>query len=53
MHTGFWCGNLKEGSHLEHPGVDWRVILKWIFEKWNGGVDWIDLDKIWTGDRLL
>jgi hypothetical protein len=21
---------------LENPGVDWRIILKWIFEKWDG-----------------
>jgi hypothetical protein len=28
---------------LEDPGVDWRIILKWIFKKWNGGIDWIDM----------
>ena len=22
MHTGFWWGNLKQGDHLEDPGVD-------------------------------
>jgi hypothetical protein len=30
-------------EHLEDPGVDARIILKWIFRKWDGGVDWIDL----------
>jgi hypothetical protein len=25
------------------PGVDGRIILKWIFERLAGGVDWIDL----------
>jgi hypothetical protein len=30
---------------LEDPGVDGRIILKWIFEKWDGGVDWIDLTQ--------
>jgi hypothetical protein len=25
------------------PGVDGRIILKWIFKKWDGGVDWIEL----------
>jgi len=28
---------------LEDPGVDWRIILKWIFGKWDGAMDWIDL----------
>jgi hypothetical protein len=28
---------------LEYPGVDGRIILKWIFEKWDGAVEWIDL----------
>jgi hypothetical protein len=31
------------GDHLEDPGVDRRIILKWIFERLGGGVDWIDL----------
>jgi hypothetical protein len=29
---------------LEGTGVDGRIILKWIFEKWDvWGMDWIDL----------
>jgi transposase len=28
---------------LGRPGVDGRIILKWIFKKWNGGMDWIEL----------
>jgi hypothetical protein len=28
---------------LKDPVVDGRIILKWIFEKWVGGMDWIDL----------
>ena len=35
--------NLREGEHLEDPAVGGRIILKWILEKWNRGVDWIDL----------
>jgi hypothetical protein len=30
VHAGFWLGNLRERDHLEGPGVDGRLILKWI-----------------------
>jgi len=43
VYTGFWWGNLRERKHLEDPGVDGRIILRWIFRKWEGGMDWIDL----------
>jgi hypothetical protein len=34
---------MMEGDHLEDTGVDGRIILKWIFERLGGGIDWIDL----------
>jgi hypothetical protein len=43
VHTGFWWGDLREGDHLGYPGVDWRIILKWILKKWDGGMDLIEL----------
>ena len=33
--TGFWLGNLRERDHLGDPGVDGRIILKWIFRKFD------------------
>jgi len=39
--TGFWWGNLKEKDHLGDAGLVGRIILGWIFRKWNVGV--------WTG----
>jgi hypothetical protein len=31
-------------DHLEDPVIDARVVLKWIFRKWEeGGMDLIDL----------
>jgi hypothetical protein len=43
VHTGFCWGDLREGDHLEDPGVDGRIIFKWIFKKWDGGMDWFDM----------
>ena len=43
MHTGFWWGNLRERDHVEDPAVDGRIILRWIFRKMDGGMNWIDL----------
>jgi hypothetical protein len=34
-------GKLRERDHWRKPGVDGRIILGWIFRKWDVGV--------WTG----
>jgi len=33
VETRFWWGNLTERDYLDDLGVDWRIILKWIFMK--------------------
>jgi hypothetical protein len=37
-YTGTWRGYLKKRDHLGDPGVVRRIILRWIFKKWDVGV---------------
>jgi len=42
--TGFYWGNLSERDHWEDLDVDGRIILRWIFGKWEGvetGLSWL------------
>jgi hypothetical protein len=34
VHTVFRWSNLRERDHLEDPGIDGRIIWRWIFRKW-------------------
>ena len=43
VHTRFWWGKLKTGDHLEDQRIHRRIVLKRIFERCDGGMDWIDL----------
>jgi len=36
---------MREREQLEEPGVDGRIILRWIFTKWEVGA--------WTGSNCL
>ena len=42
---GFAGRNVREKDKLEGPGIDGRIILRWIFRKWDVG--------LWTGSRWL
>jgi hypothetical protein len=37
-HLQVQCGKL-------HPGLDGRIILNWMFKRWDWGMDWIVLAK--------
>ena len=52
--TRFWWGNLREGDHWGDQDVDGRIILRWIFRKWEGvvGSAWSWL-RIGTGGGRL
>jgi hypothetical protein len=36
MHTGFWWEAPRERDHFEELRVDGKIILKYIFKKWEG-----------------
>ena len=36
-----FCGVVCEKDHLEDPDIDLRIILRWIFRKWDM--------RAWTG----
>jgi len=46
VYIGFWLGSLRETAQLEDPGIDGRIILRWIFKKWDVG---LGLDRCGPG----
>jgi len=40
-HTKFWSANQKVRNYPEDLGLDRRIILEWVLEKYGG--------KLWTG----
>jgi len=51
VYAGFWWGIPRERDHLEDVDAVGRIILRWIFRKWDGDKDWIDLAQ--DRDRWL
>jgi hypothetical protein len=43
VYTGFWWSILRDKNYLEDLGVGWRMMLKSVFKKWDGGIVWMDL----------
>jgi hypothetical protein len=41
VYRGFWWEDLRETDHMEDSGVEGRIILRWIFRKFDVG--------LWTG----
>jgi hypothetical protein len=46
--TGFWWGSLRERDYWGDSEVDYRIILRWIFRKWEGVVG-----TGWSGFRIV
>jgi len=48
--TGFFLRNLREKDYWGDPGVDERIILRWIFGKWEEvvgtGWSWLRIGRV-------
>jgi hypothetical protein len=52
--TGCWWGSLRERVHWGDPDVDGKIILEWIFRKWDvrvgTGFSWLRIETV--GEHL-
>jgi hypothetical protein len=39
----FWVRKPEERDRLEDFSINEKIILNWIFKKWDGGMEWIDM----------
>jgi hypothetical protein len=50
VYAGLWWRNMKERDHLEGLDIGGGIILKWIFNKWDGDGE-IRIGLIWLRMR--
>ena len=43
VHRMIWSGCLRESGQLEHLGLDWKIVLKWVLKKSVRGLGGIGL----------
>jgi hypothetical protein len=54
VYTEVWWGKLRVKEQMDDPFVDGRIILRWIFKKWDVGL-WTESNwfKLRTGGEHL
>jgi hypothetical protein len=52
-HKSFWWGIVRERDYFEDPNIGGRIIFKRFFRKWNGVMNWIDLNQDTERSRAL